>query len=189
MPRRNAASRRIGLPGITELRAGEEVIRVNNSRIPHRKILAALEAGWKNEQPGGLVEIYRTRVMPVKTRTIQLLGHKSSPRIVNTLLGYEVQAAYKRVHCPDIVTARYLKLFTEIGCRSIRIPYDPTVTAGLLPAMEASVERVRSGVARLFPENRAVRTYVLRRIYRCLRDQLRKLQPAPPAAPAAEDEP
>ncbi len=188
MARRNAASRQMRLPGITELHAGEEVIRIKNSRIPHRKILAALETSTETELAGGLVEIYRTQVIPVKTRTIQLLGRKSSPRIVNTLLGYEVQAAYKRVHCPDMVTARYLKLFTEVGCRNIRIPYDPTVTASLLPAMEASIERVRAGVAELFPQSRAVRIYVLRRIYRCLRNRLRELQTPLPVKPTIADE-
>ncbi len=188
MARRNGASTQMKLPGITELRAGEEVIRFKNSRIPHCKILAALETSMGTGQAGGLVEIYSTRVIPVKTRTIQLLGRKSSPRIINTLLGYEVKAAYKRIHCPDMVTARYLKLFTEVGCRNIRIPYDPTVTASLLPTIEGCIERVKSGVAELFPQSRALRSYVLRRIYRYLRSRLRAAQTPLYTTPAGADE-
>jgi hypothetical protein len=119
------------------------------------------------------VEIYRGQVLPIKTRTIHLLGKKASARIITTLLGYEVQASYKRVHCPDMVTARYLRLFTELGCRTVKLPYDPTVTARLIPALEASFERVVSGVRDFFPGNAAVRTYVLQRVFRIIRSRLR----------------
>ena len=181
-----SGSRQLNLPGITELRAGESVIRVRNNRIPHRKILTALESA--TEESAGLVEVYRSSVLPVKTRTIHLFGRKSSPRIINTLLGYEVQAAYKRIHCPDMATARYLKLFTELGCHSIRLPYDPTVTSSILPAMEGSVERLKRGVAAMFPASREVRTYVMRCVFRHLRRQLRALPLSQREQPAIPNE-
>ena len=98
-----------------------------------------------------MVQIYRQEVLSIKTRTIHLLGRKSSARISNTLLGFEVKSSFKRIHCPDLVTARYLKLFTEIGCHSIKLPYDPTVTARLIPELESAVERLVSGTKALFP--------------------------------------
>ena len=101
-------------------------------RIHHKQILTALQGPLDGS--GNLAGIYRLRVLPVKTRTIQLLGRKGPARIIETLLGYEVQGSYKRIHCPDMVTARYLKLFLELGCRSIKVPYDPTVTAAIIPA-------------------------------------------------------
>jgi hypothetical protein len=119
-----------------------------------------------------LVQIYRGEVLPVKTRTIQLLGRKVPARIINTLLGFEVQASYKRVSCPDLVSARYLKLFTELGCRSIKLPYDPTVTDRLIPELELAMNRLSAGVRDLFPGDRAAQLYVLRRIYSHLRTQL-----------------
>jgi len=112
-------------------------------------------------------------VLPIKTRTIHLVGRKGSARISNTLLGYEVKSSFKRIHCPDLVTARYLKLFTEIGCRSIKLPYDPTVTARLVPELESGVAHLISGTQALFPANRPLQLYVLRKLYRLIRSQLR----------------
>jgi hypothetical protein len=72
-----------------------------------------------------------------------------------------------------MVTARYLKLFTEIGCHSIKIPYDPTVTARLVPELESAAARLISGTKALFPESRQLQLYVLRKLYRLIRSQLR----------------
>jgi hypothetical protein len=160
------------LPGLTELRGGGRIIPLSGSQIPHLKILAAFDCSADGS--GGLVETYRSRVIPGRTRTIHLLGRKSSPRIAETLLGYEVQAGYKRVHCPDKVTARYLVIFTEIGCRSVRLPYDPTLTAELLPALEGSLARLKASIAALFPGNRKLQVYVLRKVYAVLRVLLRQ---------------
>lgn len=139
-------------------------------RIPHLAILKALQdpaLGIAN-----IVEVYRLQVLPVKTRGIHLLGHKTPARIIETLLGYEVKASYKRILCPDTVTARYVKLFTELGCRTIRLPYDPTVTATLIPGFEQAVDKIENGVRDLFPRNRHLQLYVLCRVYRHLRAQL-----------------
>lgn len=159
------------LPGVAVLQSSGHKIPFNNRRIPHRKILEALRTGAGGSR--GISDIYRLEVLPVKARTIRLLGKKSPAKIIHTLLGYEVQASYKRIHCPDLVTARYLKTFTELGCRRIRLPYDPTVTARLLPELEAAQARLVDGIQELFPESRAARTYVLRRLYGLIRAQLR----------------
>jgi hypothetical protein len=159
------------LPGVTTPEASGEKIELRDWRIPHRRILEALQGSAGDSM--NLLEIYRQQVLPVKTRTIYLLGRKAPARIIHTLLGYEVQASYKRIHCPDMVTARYLKLFTELGCHAIKLPYDPTVTARLIPEFEASVERVVEGVRTLFPESQTLQAYVLRNIYGIIRSQLR----------------
>ena len=83
-----------------------------------------------------------------------------------------MQAAYKRVPCPDLVTARYLKLFTELGCRSIKLPYDPTVTDRIIPELELAMNRVAAGVRTLFPGERTLQLYVLRKICTHLRAEL-----------------
>jgi hypothetical protein len=141
-------------------------------RIPHSKLLRDLQLS--GEIQSTLVEIYQKNVLSGKTRTIQLLGVKHPARIFNTLLGYEVQASYKRIQCPDMVTARYLKLFTELGCHSIRLPYDPTVTASILPDMEACIANIGNGISALFPNDRTLQNYVLRKIYSIIRVQLKK---------------
>ena len=119
-----------------------------------------------------LIETYREQVVPAKTRTIRLLGRKNSARIIHTLLGYEVQASYKRIQCPDLVTARYLRLFSELGCHSIKLPYDPTLTEKLIPQLEASVENLQELVRQLFPQDPPTQRYALRKLYELLRRQL-----------------
>jgi hypothetical protein len=160
------------LPGVTILEAAGEKIELRNRRIPHQQILRALQG--TAEDSHNLVQVYRLQVLPIKTRTIHLLGRKGPARIINTLLGFEVQASYKRIHCPDMVTARYLKLFTELGCHTIKLPYDPTVTARLIPEFEAAVERIVEGVRILFPESRTLQAYVLRQLYGIIRSRLRR---------------
>ncbi len=141
-----------------------------HERISHVEILDSLCGG--EDGSGNLVCIYRNRVLPTKTRTIRLLGTKSSARILHTLLGFEVQAWYKRIQCPDMVTARYLKLFTELGCHSIRLPYDPTLTAEILPGLEAAYDRIVTGVRDLFPRQHELQVYVLRKVFEIIRQRL-----------------
>jgi len=159
------------LPGVVALHAGGQQIPIRYDRIPHHEILSALqdsEHGFQN-----IVETYRRKVLTVKTRIIPLLGRKCQAMIIQTLLGYEVKASNKRVHCPDMVTARYLKIFTEIGCAQIRLPYDPTVTESLVPTLETALEAISTGVHNLFPEDRKKEIYTIRAVYRILKAQLR----------------
>lgn len=164
MKKRNSSTPSSNLPKILPTEKGPIAIR--NGRIPHQKILQASESASR------LVDAYRTEVLSRNTRTIPLLGKKAPARILHTLLGYEVQASYKRIQCPDLVTARYLKLFSELGCHSIKLPYDPTVTARLIPEFEAMVDRIAEQVAEFFPGDVPLQHYVLRRLCKTLRQQL-----------------
>jgi hypothetical protein len=159
------------LPGVVTLEVGGKKIQSRNRRIPHQRIFKSLQGssgGFRD-----LLTIYRQEVLPIKTRTIHLLGRKGPARIIHTLLGYEIQASYKRIHAPDLVTARYLKLFTEFGCRTIRLPYDPTVTARLIPELEQGVEFIAKAIRALFPESRALQRYVLQKMCAIMRSRLR----------------
>jgi hypothetical protein len=158
-------------PGMLVLQAGGQHIRLRNQKIPHKEILTAMLG--PESSPGNLVAVYRQRVLPLKTRTIHLLGRKSPARVSETLLGFEVQGFYKRIQCPDRVTARYLKLFMEIGCRSIRLPYDPTITAAILQDLESSLEKIRSAIRGMFPGAPRLQSYVIRKVYSHLRKQLK----------------
>lgn len=146
-------------------------VAVRSGRISHLAILEALEGS--NQGSRGIVRIYRDEVLPIKTRTLHLLGKKAPAETLKTLLGFEVQAGSKRIQCPDMVTARFLKVFMELGCGSIRLPYDPTVTARLVPELESALERLVKGVERLFPQNHTLQLYVTRRLYRHIRNRLR----------------
>jgi hypothetical protein len=164
------AGAQMTLPGALERRLAATKNPKGRRRIPHLEILNALQdpaLGVAN-----IADTYRRCVLPIKTRRINLLGRKSPATIIETLLGYEVKASYKRIHCPDIVTARYLKLFTEIGCRTIRLPYDPTVTANLIPQFEQAVAKIISGVRDIYFQDRPLQLYVIKNIYRHLRTKL-----------------
>ena len=164
MKHRESSKPSSDLPGILQTEKGP--IPVCNGRIPLRKILEA------SSSAAALVDVYRTRVLVQNTRTIRLLGKKCPAKILHTLLGYEVQASYKRIHCPDLVTARYLKLFTELGCHSIRLPYDPTLTGELITEFEAMIDHITKQVAEFFPQDPALQRYVVRNLFAILRQQL-----------------
>jgi len=155
-----------------ELKMKARQSAVHGDKIFHSKLLRDLQ--HSKEIPSTLVEIYQRNVLSGKTRTIRLLGRKYPARILHTLLGYEVQASYKRIQCPDMVTARYLRLFTELGCRSIKLPYDPTVTASLVPEMEACIANISKGIRIRFPKDPTLQNYVLRKIYAIIRGQLKE---------------
>jgi len=165
MKKRNSNKRASNLPEILQTEKGP--IPIRNGRIPHHKILQA------SKSAADLVDAYQTKVLTQNTRTMRLLGKKSPARILHTLLGYEVQASYKRIQCPDLATARYLKLFTELGCHSIKLPYDPTLTADLIPELEAMVDHITNQVAEFFPQDAPLQHYVVRHLFEIIRRKLR----------------
>lgn len=91
-----------------------------------------------NDETERLIAIYRDRVLPLQTRRVPLLGRKCKAVLMKTFLGYELQLGRKRITCPDLITARYLRIFAELGVRAIEIPYNPTRTASILPDLEES---------------------------------------------------
>jgi hypothetical protein len=143
-------------------------MEAEKQKISHRKLLMESQG-----LQGNLAEMYHRKVRSQKTRMIRLLGRKRSAKIIHTLLGFELQASYKRIHCPDLVTARYLKLFSELGCHSIHLPYDPTLTAQLIPEFESLLENIHRKVRESFPKNPQVQQYVIRRVYAIIRQQLK----------------
>ena len=88
-------------------------------------------------------QIYCLDVLQHSTRPVELLGRKCSPRILYTFLGFELKAGRKRIDCPDKVTARYLKVFAELGFREVRLPYDPSRTAILVTGLEHALGRIQ----------------------------------------------
>jgi hypothetical protein len=159
---RNA--RRANLPVILETEGRTFAIR--NGKIPLQEILRS------SDNYSSLVDVYRQKVLSQPTRTIRLLGKKHPANILYTLLGYEVQSAYKRIQCPDLVTARYIRLFSELGCHSVQLPCDPTLTAELIPGFEAAVDCLTRQIRALFPRNASIRTYVIRKTFELIRRQL-----------------
>lgn len=115
---------------------------------------------------------YGEEVLSGPTRVVSLPGRKCEPRILHTFLGFELQVAQKRMTCPDMSTARYLRLFAEIGMPSVRAPYDPSLTTGVLPQLEQSLKNIKDF---LLEENldRKQHQSKLRNIYRKIRENLK----------------
>lgn len=88
-------------------------------------------------------ELYRQRVRSQRTRrcVIDVPAKENSPEIQHTLLGIELKVGRKRFSCPDLPTARYLRVFAKIGCKEFAIPYDITKISAVADDLESSLER------------------------------------------------
>jgi hypothetical protein len=126
-------------------------------------------------ETNALILCYRRQILAVRTRRIELLGRKCEPQMMYTFLGFEVKLGQKRLTCPDMTTARYLRLFGKLGASSIEIPYDPSQTARALPILETCMQRIddqlRSGT--LDPRKRQRK---IQRVYRMIRRKLEEAE-------------
>ena len=89
-------------------------------------------------------EIYRRRVLTMRTRSHQLVAAKRNApvEILHTLLGIELKIGRRRVSCPDLATARYLAVFAQLGCAEVAVPYDITQISRLADDLESAWHRM-----------------------------------------------
>ena len=85
-----------------------------------------------------LPSLYAAKVRSQRTRSYKLEVPKreNDPQIQYTLLGIELKVGRKRLSCPDLATARYLRVFARLGCTEFAVPYD----ISLLPAVADELE-------------------------------------------------
>ena len=100
------------------------------------KIRETLAADW-------LPNLYKTRVRSQRTRSVNLdiAARENKVEILHTLLGIEIKVGRRRFSCPDLATARYLRIFARIGCRDFAIPYDISQISGIADELETSWQR------------------------------------------------
>jgi hypothetical protein len=100
------------------------------------EIRASLADDW-------LPNIYQQKVRSQRTRSynIDVAKRENRADIQYTLLGIELKVGRKRFACPDLATARYLRIFARIGCREFAIPYDITQISGVADELETSWHR------------------------------------------------
>jgi hypothetical protein len=91
-----------------------------------------------------LPNIYKTKVRSDRTRAYKLdiPRRENRPEIQYTLLGIELKVGRKRFACPDLATARYLRVFARLGCSEFAIPYDITRISGVADELETSWQRI-----------------------------------------------
>ncbi len=85
-------------------------------------------------------DIYKHNVRPQRTRsyTLDVPDRENRAEILYTLLGIELKVGKTRFACPDLATARYLRVFARIGCRELAVPYDITKISTVADDLETS---------------------------------------------------
>ncbi len=85
-------------------------------------------------------DIYEAKVRSERSRsrTLDIPARENDATIQYTLLGIELKVGKRRFECPDLATARYLRVFARFGCTSFAIPYDITRISVIADEMETA---------------------------------------------------
>jgi hypothetical protein len=110
-----------------------------------------------------LPHLYKTRVRDQRTRSVHLdiAARENKAEILYTLLGIELKVGRRRFACPDLATARYLRVFARIGCCDFAIPYDISQISRIADEFETSWQRTLVLIEGK-PSNRAALVKALR---------------------------
>lgn len=105
------------------------------------KLTTRLREELGDEWPG---RIYLDRIMTLRTRSHQLPlpAARAQVEILHTLLGVELKVGRRRISCPDLATARYLRVFARAGLREVAVPYDITKISRLADELESAWHRM-----------------------------------------------
>lgn len=92
---------------------------------------------------GTVAAIYRDRVRSQRTRRFELGAVKggAAVEILHTLLGIELKIGRRRLLCPDLATARYLRVFAWLGVAEVAVPYDITQISRIADELESAWHR------------------------------------------------
>lgn len=99
------------------------------------EISAALADDW-------LPTIYKEKIRSQRTRSLEIdvSARENQAEIQYTLLGIELKVGKRRFACPDLATARYMRVFARIGCGAFAIPYDITKISPAADELETSYQ-------------------------------------------------
>ena len=87
--------------------------------------------------------LYAEKVRSQRTRSyhLEIPVRENRAEIQYTLMGIELKVGKRRFACPDLATARYLRVFARIGCRDFALPYDISQIAGVADEFETAWQR------------------------------------------------
>src|SRR5688572_20624279 len=90
-----------------------------------------------------IVTIYAEKIRPVRTRacSLDIPEKEHDAQILHTLLGIELKVGQRRFACPDLATARYMRVFARLGCREFAVPYDITKISTAADELETAWQR------------------------------------------------
>ncbi len=122
-----------------------------------------------------LPSIYRDKVRSGRTRAYKLdiPARQNQAEIQYTLLGIELKIGRRRFACPELATARYLRVFARIGCREFALPYDISLISGIADELETSWQRSLV----LLDKAKVDRTEGLARLVKAVRAEIAEIGP------------
>ena len=87
--------------------------------------------------------MYAEKIRTLRTRScsLEIPERENEVLILHTLLGIELKIGVRRFACPDLATARYMRIFARLGCRDFAIPYDITRISTLADDLETEWQR------------------------------------------------
>jgi hypothetical protein len=127
-----------------------------------------------------LPTIYHEKVRSGRTRSVSIdvPERENSASIDYTLLGIELKVGKRRFACPDLGTARYMRVFARIGCREFALPYDISKIPAFADEMETSWRRTDLLMKELTPAASPRSISMARsKLMRSIREQLREIGP------------
>jgi hypothetical protein len=119
-----------------------------------------------------LPDLYRSRIRSGRTRRFRFTipNRENRPEILHTLLGIELKVGRRRFSCPDLATARYLRVFARIGCDDIAIPYDISRLSAIADDLETAWQKTNLLMNGLSVAQR-------RKIINLIREEIREIGP------------
>lgn len=132
-------------------------------------VKAALGEEW-------IPAIYESRVRSDRTRSydLQIPKKENIAEIQYTLLGIELKVGRRRFACPDLATARYLRVFARLGCPTFAVPYDITRISPIADELETAWQRTL-----LVIERRGLNDSRLR-VVKGIREEIAQIGPGEP---------
>jgi hypothetical protein len=114
--------------------------------------------------------LYRCRVRSGRTRRINIAipNRENRPEILHTLLGIELKVGRRRFACPDLATARYLRVFARIGCDTFAVPYDISKLSVIADELETAWQKTNLLMRDLAPSGR-------RKVLSQIRDEINEI--------------
>ena len=90
-----------------------------------------------------MAAMYAEKIRTLRTRScsLEIPERENDVLILHTLLGIELKIGPRRFACPDLATARYMRIFARLGCRDFAIPYDITRISTLADDLETEWQR------------------------------------------------
>lgn len=123
-----------------------------------------------------LPAIYRDKVRSQRTRAynLEVAKRENQSEILHTLLGIELKVGRRRFACPDLSTARYLRVFARLGCPAFAVPYDITRISPLADEFETAWQRA----ILMLQKNKAAE--YRSKLIKAMRDEIAQIGPGEP---------